>query len=259
VALSFPGETRGRVAVIAAHLAASLGRDRVLYDRFHEAEFARPNLDVHLQGLYHDHTELLVVLLCRDYERKEWCGLEWRAIRDLIKHRREKIMFLRFDDAPVSGVFSIDGYLDISERSDAEVAALILQRLAQDRGNIFDGAPTIPDEADALAGRTRLVLKEAGTVPNGSTTMCELHLDQGERIRVALTADHELDFAICTAAGYKRWRSNAKLTGSLHQARRTKNMIIQLAAKDTGKHHVLVINNTRRKAPVAYTLQIFDH
>jgi hypothetical protein len=110
VALSFPGETRGRVAVIAAHLAATLGRDRVLYDRFHEAEFARPNLDVHLQELYHDHTELLVVLLCRDYARKEWCGLEWRAIRDLIKHRREKIMFLRFDDAPVSGVFSIDGY-----------------------------------------------------------------------------------------------------------------------------------------------------
>jgi len=77
VALSFPGEARERVPAIAVSSAGHLGRERVLYDRFHEAEFAGPSLDVYLQNLYHDHTELNVG---RDYEAKEWCGLEWRAM-----------------------------------------------------------------------------------------------------------------------------------------------------------------------------------
>ena len=131
IALSFPGEWRARVEAIAARLAARVGRARVLYDRYHEAEFARPSLDVYLQGLYHDETELNVVFLCKEYAQKEWCGLEWRAIRDLIKHHREDVMLLRFDDATVVGVFSIDGYIDITSRPDEEVAALILERHAQ--------------------------------------------------------------------------------------------------------------------------------
>jgi len=42
VALSFPGEARERVSTIALQLAKQLGRDRILYDQFHESEFARP-------------------------------------------------------------------------------------------------------------------------------------------------------------------------------------------------------------------------
>ena len=44
VALSFPGEHREYVAKVAQHLSQELGQSRVLYDTFHEAEFARPNL-----------------------------------------------------------------------------------------------------------------------------------------------------------------------------------------------------------------------
>jgi len=54
--------------------------------------------------------------------------LEWRAIRDLIKQRRTGIMLLRLDNAHVTGVFSIDGCIDIRDWSDDEVAAAILQR-----------------------------------------------------------------------------------------------------------------------------------
>jgi len=52
VALSFPGEHRRRVKKIAELLAVRLGRDKVLYDKFFEAEFARPNLNVYLPKLY---------------------------------------------------------------------------------------------------------------------------------------------------------------------------------------------------------------
>jgi hypothetical protein len=217
----------------------------VLYDRYHEAEFARPNLDVYLQGLYHDETELNVVFLCHEYAQKEWCGLEWRAIRDLIKHRRDEIMLLRFDDATVSGVFSIDGYIDIKTRQDQEVAALILERHAQ-----HCGAGPIAENGKPP------VLQDTGKLPNGRTQMSELVLGKGERIHVQLEAEHELDFAICTPATYKRWRDTAKLTGCLHLARRTSNMGVTLVAKEAGRHHVLIINNTRRKKPVAYKLAI---
>src|ERR1041385_2125541 len=118
VALSFPGEHRQFVADVAGILSRELGEERVLYDRFHEAEFARPNLDTHLQVLYHDQSRLVVVFLCADYERKEWPGLEWRAIRDLIKSKKDSsIMLIRLDEANVSGVFSIDGYISVEGRA----------------------------------------------------------------------------------------------------------------------------------------------
>ncbi len=130
VALSFPGEHRDFVAQVANHLAGKVGRDRVLYDKFYEAEFARPDLDTYLQRLYHDESELIAVFQCVDYERKEWCGLEWRAIRDLIKRRQASaVMLLRFDNTAIPGLFSIDGYLGIGDRTPPQVADLIQERM----------------------------------------------------------------------------------------------------------------------------------
>lgn len=240
VALSFPGEWRPRVEAIAAALAQGVGRARVLYDCYHEAEFARPNLDLHLQRLYHDETELNVVFLCKEYTEKEWCGLEWRAIRDLIKQRREDIMLLRFDDATVAGVYGIDGYIDIKDRAAQDVATSILERHAQHN----------------VCGQEPLMLHDSGELPGGRSQMCELALEKGEHINVQLEAEHEIDFAICTPPIYERWRNTAKLTGCLHLARRTSNVTVTLVARKTGKHHVLVINNTRRKKPIQYALSI---
>ena len=129
VAFSFPGEVRSRVEPIAEELANSLGRDRIFYDRWYGAELARPDMDLHLQSIYKSQSELLVVVLCADYERKEWCGLEWRVVRDLIKVKASsRIMFVRLDDTAIEGLLSIDGYLDITGMSDDAVAAAILTR-----------------------------------------------------------------------------------------------------------------------------------
>jgi tetratricopeptide (TPR) repeat protein len=132
VALSFPGEHRPRVAKIAEALADTVGRQRVLYDKWYAAEFNRPNLDTYLTKLYHDESDLIVVFLCKEYNAKEWCGLEWRACRDLLKHKEDaRLMFFRLNDADIAGLYSIDGYQDISTMTDAEVAAAILQRLGE--------------------------------------------------------------------------------------------------------------------------------
>jgi hypothetical protein len=42
IGLSFPGEKRAFVEQIAATLATKFGQTQILYDKFHEAEFARP-------------------------------------------------------------------------------------------------------------------------------------------------------------------------------------------------------------------------
>ena len=47
-----------------------------------------------------------------------------------MKHREaDRIMLLRLDDAPISGLLSIDGYLDIAGLSDEHVANLIVSRI----------------------------------------------------------------------------------------------------------------------------------
>lgn len=130
VALSFPGEKREYVKAVTDDLISVIGEETIFYDNFYKAELARPNLDTLLQKIYHKNSELIVVFLCSEYNEKEWCGLEWRAIRDKIKNKEdEKIMFLRFDDADVDGVFSIDGYIDLRNTEPQKAAELILRRI----------------------------------------------------------------------------------------------------------------------------------
>lgn len=132
VALSFPGEVREIVEPIAELLAQRFGREGIFYDKYYEDELARPNLDVYLQNIYHNESELVAVFLSSDYARKEWCGLEWRAVRDLIKRRRdEEIMLFRLDDTEIPGVFSIDGYIDVKGRQSVELADLISERVGR--------------------------------------------------------------------------------------------------------------------------------
>lgn len=145
IALSFPDEHRVFVEQVAEHLAAAVGQDRILYYKLYEAEFARPNLDIHLQRLYHDQSDLIAVFLSADYERKEWCGLEWGAIRDLIKRRQDSsVMLLRFDNTEISGLFSTAGYIWIGDRSPEEIAFRIVERWRLNVGQPAALAPLSP-------------------------------------------------------------------------------------------------------------------
>ena len=130
VALSFAGEHRPYVEEVALALARVLGQDNVFYDNHFKHDLAVIDLDVLLQSIYHHKSDLVVVFLCGNYQDKEWCGLEWRAVRDLIKKRDAKrIMLFRFDDSPVDGVFSLDGAIDCRKHMSGEAADLILKRL----------------------------------------------------------------------------------------------------------------------------------
>jgi hypothetical protein len=134
VAFSFPGEHRDYVRRVDEELSKLLAADHVFYDDRYTAELARPDLDTYLQDIYHNDADLIVIFICEDYDRKEWCRLEWRAIRDLLKKRRgPSIMLFRVDDGEVAGIFSIDGYVDARRKEPREAAALIYQRLQFNR------------------------------------------------------------------------------------------------------------------------------
>jgi hypothetical protein len=180
-ALSFSGEHRAFVAQVAEELSVVVGQDSVLYDKYHEPELARLNLDIHLPNLYRTESELVAIFLCAEYATKRWCKLEWRFIRQMIVSSEEdRIMLLSFDEVgeiPELGILSGDAYISIGQRLPQEIAALILRRAERqaptvdrrnrrDRGNLpplpcfFGRDGDLKKIADALQPdvRTWLVL-----------------------------------------------------------------------------------------------------
>jgi len=130
VALSFPGEVRGYVEQVAMHLERLLGPDRYFYDANYTAQLARPSLDTFLQAIYRDRSRLVVVFAGSDYQRKDWCGIEFRAVREIIKAREhDRVMFVRMDDGEVEGIFGQDGYVDTRQHNPDEVASFIAERV----------------------------------------------------------------------------------------------------------------------------------
>lgn len=129
VALSFPGEVRPLVEEIVDELAKRLKKNSYFYDNAYISQLARPSLDLFLQEIYRNRAKLVVVFLSADYERKNWCGIEFRAIREIIFEKEEKIMFVRTDTGDVKGVFKTDGYVDAKRFKPAEIAKFIHERV----------------------------------------------------------------------------------------------------------------------------------
>lgn len=129
VAFSFPGEVRDLVKNVADHVEAKIGPNAYFYDNNYVSQLARPSLDLLLQDIYRNRSKLIVVFISADYERKNWCGIEFRAIRDIIAERQhDRIMFIRTDDGAVEGVFATDGYVDARRFSPETIAGFIKER-----------------------------------------------------------------------------------------------------------------------------------
>lgn len=131
VAFSFPGEVREYVESIAAELEKGIGPNSYFYDNNYKAQLARPSLDTLLQEIYGRRSKLIVIFLCEKYQEKEWCGIEFRAIKEIIMERgHEKVMFIKMDEGKVDGVFKTDGYIDGRTHAPHEVAGFIQERVS---------------------------------------------------------------------------------------------------------------------------------
>jgi hypothetical protein len=85
--------------------------------------------DLRLLAIYREHSDFVVVFLCARYEKKKWCGLEWRAIRELIVKRPESVLLVGFDQTRPRGLMSTDMPFQIAKRPTREVAQVILRRM----------------------------------------------------------------------------------------------------------------------------------
>lgn len=130
VSVSFPGEVRETVELIVSSLEELIRPNSCFYDNNYKSQLARPSLDELLQDIYRNRSKLIVVFLCKKYQEKKWCGVEFRAIRELIFEREnEKVMFIKMDEGAVSGVFKTDGYIDGKAHAPEEIAVFIQERL----------------------------------------------------------------------------------------------------------------------------------
>ncbi len=139
IAFSFAGEKRDFVKEVADLLAARFTEAAILYDKYHEAEFARNDLAIYLPNLYNRDSDLVAVIVCPAYDVKEWTGLEWLAIHNLLQQRfREEVMLCRFARANVDGLFGGAGFVELDDKTPAQAATLILERLAINEGQPKD-------------------------------------------------------------------------------------------------------------------------
>lgn len=89
IAVSFPGEHRRFVRNVVKRLAEKLGRDRVFYDEWYQSELLGLNADLKLRHYYREQSELVVPFFSEHYE-KDWCQIEWSAIRAMLRARRNE-------------------------------------------------------------------------------------------------------------------------------------------------------------------------
>jgi hypothetical protein len=130
VSLSFPGDVRDFVESVARHLERHIGPNSYFYDNNYKSQLARPSLDVLLQEIYRDRSKLIVVFIGNEYQKKKWCGVEFRAIKDVIFNKQhDRIMFVRMDEGKVDGVFNTDGYIDAATHRPEEIANFIVERI----------------------------------------------------------------------------------------------------------------------------------
>jgi hypothetical protein len=135
VAFTFAGEKRPFVLNVASILAGQFGQDSILYDKYHQAEFARAKLGFCLPKLYSEDSDLIVVVFCEDYMRKEWCGLEWSATYSLLmKNCDSKVLLTRFNRVNPEGLNGLAGFIDLDDIEPDQLVELIQEKLAINEG-----------------------------------------------------------------------------------------------------------------------------
>jgi hypothetical protein len=133
IALSFPGERREYVEQVANALLPAFGgekgRSRIFYDAWHESAIIGYASNRKLQSIYATESDLIVPFYCQDYLDKKWCGVELRAIEQLlIDQEYERVLPFRFDRVEIPGSFRTDIFPIVSDRPAEDVARLILDR-----------------------------------------------------------------------------------------------------------------------------------
>ncbi|MFN9622919.1 MAG: AAA-like domain-containing protein [Cyanobacteriota bacterium] len=224
VAFSFAGEKRKFVAEVAEILAIKFGHASILFDEFHEAEFARPDLAAYLSRIYTEESDLVVVVFGSNYQDKEWCGAEWRAVYRWCKENHfQKVILSTFGsiegiEVP-EGVAGLAGFINLQGMSPVQFAEIILERLAIHAGSLLDVKPKMERHQEA---RVNLYIScSIKDVKLSKQLIRALDLVQWEGMRVD----------ICSRNDYQEL-SGAGLDETINTRLTTSDIILSLLSAD---------------------------
>ena len=152
VALSFAGEQRGYVEVVAGELM-SLDLT-TFYDKVEE-EIARlwgEYLPEDLHDVYENMAGYVVMFISREYVTKAWTTHERRSALSGAIQGKTKILPVRFDDIVVPGLPTGVSYLQASDYVPVELAGMVAKKLG--RGSLPEyNIHKVDDESFANAKR----------------------------------------------------------------------------------------------------------
>jgi|GEM_PF-5202680 len=129
VALSFAGEDRPYVDQVAGELKQR--GISVFYDFYEEASLWGKNLYDHLHHVYAYEAQFTVLFLSEAYARKLWTNHERQSAQErAFGESLEYVLPARFDDTDIPGVSKTIGYVDLRQKTPAQLAALLVEKLA---------------------------------------------------------------------------------------------------------------------------------
>lgn len=128
VALSFAGEDR-QYAEKLAKLLSDKGIE-VFYDWDERANLWGKDLYQHLQAVYRDKAQFVIVFISQNYLQKRWTQHELKQIQArAFEENREYILPLRLDDTDIPGINRTTGYIDLRATTLEETADLLEEKL----------------------------------------------------------------------------------------------------------------------------------
>ncbi len=214
IAFSFAGEVRDFVAKTAAILAKEFGEEAILYDKYHEAEFARWDLGTYLTKLYSHEADLIVPVFCPAYSGKSWTEREWSHIHGFLINKADghRVMPARFQNATADGLTPASGFIELDDKTPEQFAALILRRLELNDGK--STTPPVPPPAPApdpwKAYLTRLNEELDGPLYDEPFSLRQIYIPL--RVWYERSADWRSGVAGPSGRGEKKERAAADLT-----------------------------------------------
>jgi len=183
IALSFPGEWREYVEQVANALLPAFGKARIFYDAWHEGLIIGIASNRKLQTIYGADSDLIVPFFCEDYHRKEWCGVEWRAIEELLFDKQfDRVLPFRFDHVKIPGTFKQDIFPIVSKRSPEDVAGLIVERYRELHPDRLEEAPDTDSRSIEVKADISRIMKYAPSNLIGREAETKLLTDAWDQV-----------------------------------------------------------------------------
>ena len=141
VCLSFAGENRIYVEGVACKLRER--GIRVFYDKYEEVQLWGKDLYVHLDDVYRNTARYCVLFISAAYRDRLWTNHERRSAQArAFQENQEYLLPARFDDTSIPGLLTTVGYIDLRDKSPAELAEMIETKIGSPtRENYFPPQP----------------------------------------------------------------------------------------------------------------------